>query len=117
MLKAFSFNNTEKLQFFDEFSKKKKDVDVYRKTNVDDAVDVIRANRVTAVKLIANAGLNLSGKDLILQARQITGTNFVCLVFSGSLSHMEWVSKMENVLFTSEFDDFKEFISLSNEYR
>lgn len=88
MLKAFSFNYPENLQFFDEFSKKM-DVDVYRKTNVDDAVDVIRANRVTAVKLITNAGLNLSGKDLILQARQITGTNFVCLVFNGSLSHME----------------------------
>lgn len=65
--------------------------------------------------LLTNGGddNNLFVKKLIEQAREITHSNFVCLVFSDSNSHMEWICKMENVLFTSDPNDFKKFVALN----
>ena len=88
------------------------EVNVYSKSNIDDSVDLIRKKKYVAVKLITCAVSDLSSRDLIIQSRQIIGSNFVCLVFSPTENNIDWISKMENVLLTTDYEDVKKFASL-----
>lgn len=87
-----NISNDENSKYLIELSKNS-EINVYTKNNVDSAIDLIRKKKYSALKLITNAGANKNGRDLILQARKIIGSNFVCLVFAVSEGHMEWISK------------------------
>lgn len=59
------------------------EVNVCTKENINDAMKVLQNKKHGRVILITNGGddNNLFGKKLIEQAREITHSNFVCLVF------------------------------------
>ncbi|KAK8898142.1 hypothetical protein M9Y10_000413 [Tritrichomonas musculus] len=82
---------------------------------VDEAVDLIKLKKRNKIKLITNGGgPEHTGQQLIQEARQIVGSNFVCLVFAGNKDeHINWVTSMENVLFTTNEKMFKKFANLS----
>lgn len=67
--------------------------------------------------MITNGGEGGNSQKLIQEARKIIGSDFVCLVFARSNSHKEWVTKMKNVLFTTDPEDFKEFVALEMEQK
>ena len=99
-------------KFMQNLSKKEK-INIYIKNNLSDALSVIQNKKYARLKLITNAGgPSKSGKTLIEKARLITHTKPVCLVFATSPTNMEWISKMENVLFTSDSNDFRKFAEL-----
>ena len=104
-------------KYYMEILSYKSEVNVYFMDNVDNAIELIELKKRNKFKLITNAGIDLSGKKLINEARKIVGSNFICLVFAMSESHLDWVCKMENVLFTNDEDDFRKFaeIELNNE--
>ena len=104
-------DNSENAGYMNDLSKNM-EVNIYGKKSVAEALEVIRKKKYAAVKLMTNAGENLTGKDLIIKAREIVGSDFVCLVFAGSKGHMEWISKMKNVILTTDSDEFKEFAAL-----
>ena len=107
-----NINNEQNIKFLNEISKDI-DVNIYPKDNVDEALNLIQTKKFTPFKLITNGGgQNLTGKQLIEKARLLTHSNFVCLVFAASPSHLEWVTKMENVLFTLDANDAKKFAQL-----
>lgn len=103
--------NSENSRYLNELSKQM-EINVYTKNNVDDALEIIQKKRKNKIKLITNGGQGLTGKKLIEEARKIYGSDFVCLVFAGSSDHIEWVSKMKNVLFTTSPADFRKFAAL-----
>ena len=103
--------NGENADYMKQLSKKM-EINIYAESNVSSALEIIRTKKFAKIKLITNGGKNLTGKTLIEQARSIIGSNFVCLVFAGTKRHMEWVSKMENVLFTTSPKDFNEFAEI-----
>lgn len=47
------------------------------------------------------AGDDKGSQDLILRAREITESNFICLVFANSEDHMKLVSKIEKYIVNS----------------
>lgn len=106
-----NIDNNENKYYMEELSHKA-EVNIYFKRNVEDALKLIELKKRNKFKLITNAGKNLSGKTLIEKARKIVGSNFVCLVFGMNPSHLEWVCKMENVLFTNNDDDFRKFATI-----
>lgn len=85
---------------------------VYFKKTISEALDVIKSCGTTKIKLITNGGVSLTGRTLIQEARKITGKNFVTLVFAKSPQHLEWITPMVNVLFTTKPDMFKQFVEL-----
>lgn len=101
-------DNSENSGYMKQLSKSL-EVNIYCRNNNNDALQVLRTKNKTMVKLISNGS---KGKDFIQSARNLIGSNFVCLVFTSSTGHMEWVSKMENVFLTVSPDDFKNFASL-----
>lgn len=64
------------------------EVNAYSESSDSCALAILRIKKHSKVKLITNRGVNLSGKSLIEQARNIIGSNFICMVFAGS-RHME----------------------------
>ncbi|KAK8848010.1 hypothetical protein M9Y10_019062 [Tritrichomonas musculus] len=107
-----NIDNSENSNYFKDLSKKM-EVNVYSKNSVNDALNLIRKKKKNMFKLITNAGKDLNGKDLIIEARKIIGSNFVCLVFASNIGHYQWIKEMENVLFTVAPSDFKRFCELN----
>ena len=104
-------DDNENLSYLEKISKQM-EVNIYPKRSVEESLEIIRTKKHSKIKLITNAGQNLSGKKLIEESRKIIGSNFICLVFASSLGHMEWVRNMENVLFTNNPDYFKKFAKI-----
>lgn len=100
--------NKEKSGYLKELSKNL-EVNIYSMNNIEDALKIIRIKKHVMFKLITN---DTDGKKFIEEARSLIETNFICLVFSNSTKNMEWVSHMENVLLTTDSNDFKKFASL-----
>ena len=90
-------------------------VNMYGKKTVDEALDVIRLKIRNRVKLITNGGDTFTGRRLINEARNIVGSNFICLVFSYHTHHSDWIVKTENVLYTNYIDMFEKFSLLKME--
>ncbi|KAK8841544.1 hypothetical protein M9Y10_027166 [Tritrichomonas musculus] len=103
--------NSEYSRYLNELSKQM-EINVYTKNNVYDALKIIQQKRKNKIKLITNGGPGLTGRLLIEEARKIIGSDFVCLVFAGSSNHIDWVSKMKNVLFTTSPADFRKFAAM-----
>ncbi|KAK8875571.1 hypothetical protein M9Y10_005740 [Tritrichomonas musculus] len=106
-----NINNEENSEYMKELTKKI-EVNVYGRKTWEEAVEVLKLKKHNRIKLITNGGAGLTGKKLIEEARKIIGSNFVCLVFANSAEHLDWVLKMENVLFTNDPETFRKFASL-----
>ena len=105
-------DNNEDYIFLNQISLKK-EVNAYTKLNIRNALEIIRTKKYAKIKLITNGGDQTSGgKPLIEKARLKTHSNFLCLVYAGSLHHAQWISQFENVLFTIDPDGFKKFVEL-----
>lgn len=106
-----NIENGENSEYLKQLSKRM-EVNVYSTKHLEEAVQIVGKKKYAALKLITNGGTDLSGKKLIEQARSIIGSNFICLVFARSQSHLDWVCEMENVLFTASAEMFRKFASL-----
>lgn len=106
-----NITNSENSEYMKDLSKKI-EVNVYFKSSVDEALNLIRLKKYNKIKLITNGGHELTGKKLIQEARKIIGSNFLCFVFASNDRHLNWVLDMENVIFTTIPKVFKEFAEL-----
>lgn len=89
------------------------EVNIYFTKSVEEASGIIERKKKNKIKLITNGGgPDKTGQKLIRAARNIVGSDFVCLVFAGDRHHLDWVKTMPNVLFTTNTDMFKKFASL-----
>ena len=93
---------------------KKTDVNFYYAKSYEEAIEISNLKKRNKFKLITSSGVNQNGKKLIEEIRKIVKSNFVCLVFAWSMNNIDWVTQMENVLFTNDGEDFKEFARLES---
>ena len=108
-----NFDNSENQKYLQEISIKTQ-VNVYNTKSVDEALKVIETKKRNKFKLITNGGgQEETGRKLIEGARKIINSDFVCFVFAHDLRHLKWITKMTNVLYSSNFDDFKKFVDLN----
>lgn len=84
-------------------------VNMYVKKTVEEALSFIRLKIKNRVKLITNGSQDFTGREFIIEARNIVGSNFICLVFSRHRYHCDWILQTENVLYTSKIDMFEKF--------
>ncbi|KAK8838654.1 hypothetical protein M9Y10_032690 [Tritrichomonas musculus] len=82
---------------------------MYVKKTVEEALSFIRLKIKNRVKLITNGSQDFTGREFIIEARNIVGSNFICLVFSRHRYHCDWILQTENVLYTSKIDMFEKF--------
>ncbi|KAK8857555.1 hypothetical protein M9Y10_015960 [Tritrichomonas musculus] len=108
-----NLDNNENSKYMKELSKNM-EVNIYGVKSVDEALKIIKTKKYAAIKLITSAGGDKkTGKVLIEEARKIIHSNFVSLVFTSNVNHMEWVSQMENVILTTNQEEFKEFAKIN----
>lgn len=107
-----NIENDENTLYMKHLSKKIQ-MNVYFKKSLKDALEIVNTKKHNQIKLITNGGKGLSGKKLIEEARKILRSKFVCLVFARDIRHMKWISKMENVLFTTSNTYFRKFAELN----
>ena len=91
-------------------------VNVYSAKSNKESLKIINMKKRNKVKLIIKEkedDCSMVNKKLIDESRKIMHCNFVCIVFSTSKRCIEWISKMDNVLFTTEFEDVKKFATIN----
>jgi len=64
--------------------------------------------------LITSIGLDLSGKKFIEVARKIFGFDLMVLFFSVNRSHLNWIQKFQNCLYTDQTNFYEEYITNFN---
>lgn len=70
----------------------------------EEAIEIIQRKKNNRLKLITDKNSNL-----IEQAREIIGSNFLCLIFNESLNSGDRTSDKENVIFTGIKEDVIDF--------
>lgn len=112
-----NFENSKYLKYLSE----KMQMNVYHTSSNEEGLKIAKRKKNNRIKLITNAGIkapdqvDTPGKMFIDGVRNLVHSNFICLVFANSLGHIEWVSKMENVLLTNNPKHFREFAALKFE--
>lgn len=116
--KDININNDENTQYLQEMTAIS-NVNIYPVETVEKALELIELKKTNKIKLITNGGEFHSGvcfgQKLILLSRKIIKSNFVCLVYASSIHHLNWITKMENVLFTNQKSDFQKYVLMKME--
>ena len=95
----------EKL-FFNKISK----IKIYFEIYLEEALKLISRKKYNKIILIANIGLDLSGKKFVDIARKILGFDAVVLIFTNDIKHFNWLKNYTNVLITNSKDYYKRYI-------
>ena len=90
-------------------------INVYGVGEFEEALDIIKRKKYNKVIIISNVGIVDKAKQFINDIRQILKFNVIILFFTASISHLQWIKDIPNVLFTMEDSFFKEYISNFNE--
>ena len=85
-------------------------INVYGVGEFDEALDIIRRKKYNKVILISNVGFVDKTKQFINDIRKILAFNVIILFFTASISHLEWIKEIPNILFTMDDSHFKEYI-------
>ena len=106
------------LEFNEEikkFSFREIDSKVYYVKTSEEGLNLIKKKKYNKIILITNA--NNNAKEYINKAREIIGCNCFSLVSSFSPSmHIEWVSKMKNVLISNQKEFHQRFIRIISDF-
>ena len=97
------------------FCLEKANMNIYFEDSMEDALKFLVKRKYNKVILISNIGLDLSGKKFVEIARKIFGFNLMVLFFSVNESHLKWVQKFPNCLYTNASSIYEEYILNFNE--
>ena len=90
-------------------------MNIYLESSTERALNFIHKRRYNKIILITSIGLDLSGKKFIEIARKIIGANIIVLIFSSNKSHLNWIEKYPNVLYTNNGLIYQNYIMKYNE--
>lgn len=90
----------------------KQGVNIYGAKNNEEAINIIKLKKRNKIKFITNCGPDLSGKKLIEKIRNEFHYNFICLVFTSRITHLNWVKDMPNVILTTDDFKFREYVEM-----
>ena len=60
--------------------------------------------------LISNVGSDLGGKEFIINARKIIGSEIVVLFLCYNIKHLDWIKNFKNALFSNEASFYEEYL-------
>jgi len=96
------------------FCMEKGNMNIYFETSTEEALKFLLRRQFNKVILITSIGLDLSGKRFVEIARKIFGFNLIVLFFSVNKSHLKWIQKFQNCLYTDQSDFYEEYITNFN---
>ena len=89
-------------------------MNIYFESSTEEALKFLLRRKYNKVILITSIGLDLSGKKFVEVARKIFGFDLIVLFFSVNRSHLNWIQKFQNCLYTDQTNFYEEYITNFN---
>ena len=93
-----------------KFISREIDSKVYYIENSEEALNLVKRKKYNKIIIITNG--NNNGREFIIKAREIIGSNAIAAVTAVNVSgHIHWVKQMENVLLLNGLDFHEKFFN------
>ena len=102
--KAFLKDRLDYMKFTSKFN-------FYPCETSEEALAIIEKKKFNKIILISNVGSDLSGKDFIINARKIIGSDVVVLFLCYNIKHLNWIKNFKNALFSNDASFYEEYLS------
>lgn len=114
--------NNEFDEIFKEFLKERMkyirqmaNFNIYAFDNSDEALELVKRKRYNKIILISNVGPDYSGKTFISKARKILKNDVISLFLAYDDSHLDWITKYKNTLFSNSSDFYEKYLQCFEE--
>ena len=77
----------------------------------EEALKIIEKKKFNKIILISNVGSDLSGKDFVINARKIIGSDLVVLFLCYNIKHLNWIKNFKNALFSNDVSFYENYLS------
>jgi len=106
--------NSDYLEERKMFIYKESKMNAYFVSTIEKGLEIIQRKRYNKIILISNIGKDLSGKKFVEAARKILGFDAMVLFFSNNNSHLSWLQKFPNALYTSSSNFYEKYVTNYN---
>lgn len=83
---------------------------VYPCETSEEALNLIRRKKYNKIILISNVGDDCSGRQFIIDARKIIGSEVITLFLCYNIAHLKWVKNFKNSLFSNEPEFYENYL-------
>ena len=83
---------------------------VYPCETSEEALNLIKIKKYSKIILISNVGNDLSGKEFIINARKIIGSDVLALFLCYNEEHLKWIKDFKNSLFSNEPKFYEKYL-------
>ena len=87
---------------------------IYAFDNSEEALNLIKRKKYNKIILISNVGSDLGGKHFVTNARKIIGNNVIALFLAYKESHLNWITKYKNALFSNSSKFYEDYLECFN---
>ena len=101
----------ERLKYINQNAK----YNIYPCETTDEALELVKRKKFNKIILISNVGKDLAGKKFIDQARKIIGNDVITLFLTYKISHLDWIKKYKNALFSNETKFYEIYLECFDE--
>ena len=101
----------ERLKYINQYSK----YNIYACETSEEALKLVNRKKYNKIILISNVGTDFGGKKFIDDARKIIGNNVIALFLAYKSSHIDWIKKYENALFSNDPKFYEEYLECFDE--
>ena len=101
----------ERLKYINQYSK----YNIYACETSEEALKLVNRKKYNKIILISNVGTDFGGKKFIDEARKIIGNNVIALFLAYKSSHVDWIKKYENALFSNDPKFYEEYLQCFDE--
>ena len=101
----------ERMQYIEKASK----FNIYPCETSEEALNLIKKKKYNKIILISNVGTDLGGKEFIIKARKIIGSDVITLFLAYNIRHIDWIKNFKNALFSNQPTFYEEYLSCFEE--
>ena len=90
---------------------------IYPCETTEEALELVKRKKYNKIILISNVGKDYGGRTFIDKARVILRNNVITLFLAYKKSHLDWITKYKNALFSNEPKFYEEYLEcFDNKY-
>ena len=103
---VFNYYLKERIEYIKQSTK----YNIYPCKTTEEALKLVKRKKYNKIILLSNIGPNYEGKLFVDEARKIIQNDVIVLFITFSESHLKWITRYKNALFSNDPDFYKEYL-------
>ena len=96
----------ERLDYIHKFAK----FNIYPCKTDEEALKLVEKKKFNKIILMSNVGSDFGGRDFVNKARQIIGSDVICLFLAYMEEHLQWIVNYKNSLFSNDPEFYEQYL-------